>query len=502
MGQCTSTKNKHMMNNIQVLNSSLLEEFRINCSFCIYRSLGHPLDKYDILKVLGEGSYGKVFLVRQKYTGILRAMKEINKANLKNTEIENEIINEVTILKKVDHPNIVKIHEFFVTESKYFLLTEYCKYGELYKKIIKNSPFDESYVAFIMYQLMSAVYYCHCNNIIHRDIKPENILIDGYDFQGSYLIKLIDYGNAKVFEKNKSENKVIGSCYYVAPEVLNKNYTDIWSCGVIMYLMLSGKTPFFSVKEEDILTKIKEGRFNYDLPVWGKISEEAKDLINKMLEYDPNNRISAGGSLDHPWFRKLKMKERHSFISKDKLSVFFKNLRNYNPSYKLQHAALALIVHNVPMTEEIKELSMTFRFLDENSDGKLTKEELVKGLASIIPNNEELKCEVENIFKRVDNDKSGFIEYQEFIRACINKEHILDETNLRFAFQFFDKDGSGQITVEELQEVFAQGEENYNVSLRVLKLLVEEIDTNKDGQISYEEFRDMMIKIMSNYKMR
>ena len=164
--------------------------------------------------------------------------------------------------------------------------------------------------------------------------------------------------------------------------------------------------------------------------------------------------------------------------------------------YKFQHAALALIVHNSPNTEEIKDLCMTFRFLDENSDGKLTKEELSKGLAFASVGDENIIHEVDQIFNCVDSDKNGFIEYQEFLRACINKESILDEGTLRYAFEFFDKDGSGQITVEELQQVFYQEEDNKNVSEKVLKLLVDEIDTNKDGQISYEEFKNMMINIL------
>ena len=500
MGVCSSYKRDRKNNdNCITHKNSDLDQFKISSSFFINRTDCNPLDKYEVVELLGEGSYGKVFLVRHRVTGSLRAMKEINKSSLKNSEEENDVSNEITILKKLDYPNIVKIFEFFLTNDKYFLITEYCKYGELYKKIIKNSPFEENYVAFIMFQLMSAVFYCHSNNIIHRDIKPENILIDGYDFQGSYFIKLIDYGNAKIFEKNKTENKVIGSYYYIAPEVLNKKYTekcDIWSCGVIMYLMLSGKTPFFSKNVNEILNKINIGKFYFNDKIWNNISFEAKDLLTKMIEYHPEVRISAQDTLNHPWFKNFNIKERYSLISKEKLRAFFKNLRNYQPMYKFQHAALALIVHNSPNTEEIKDLCMTFRFLDENSDGKLTKEELSKGLAFASVGDENIIHEVDQIFNCVDSDKNGFIEYQEFLRACINKESILDEGTLRYAFEFFDKDGSGQITVEELQQVFYQEEDNKNVSEKVLKLLVDEIDTNKDGQISYEEFKNMMINIL------
>lgn len=466
---------------------------KIDADIIINRSEGTPLDKYQVMQHLGEGSYGRVFLVRHKETNVRRAMKEIKKTLKSNVTNDNDILNEIEILKKLDHPNILKIYEFFCMKDRYFLITEYCIEGELFNKITMFAPFGEKQVAFIMNQVISAIYYCHNCNIIHRDLKPENILVSGQESEGSYEIKIIDFGTAKIFQQNEVEKKVIGSSYYIAPEVLFQNYTekcDLWSCGVMLYIMLSGHAPFNGNSDSEILTRIKVGKYDLSGGNWKKISQDAKDLIRQLLEHNPIHRPSAKEALDHPF-----LKKHYSIkISKEKLNFFIKNLRNYKPDYFLQQAALAFIVHNISNYEDIKQLILLFKLLDKNGDGKITKEELFNGMKDLLENeNEVLMTELDEIFLIVDANQSGFIKYQDFIVACIDKEKILTDANVSLAFKYFDKNGSGQITIDELREVFFKNTKNNDEV--ILKELVDEIDSNKDGEISFEEFKTMMNKI-------
>ena len=168
----------------------------------------------------------------------------------------NEIVNEIEILKNLDHPNIVKIFEFFIEADGYYIITEYCDGGELYQAIKLKGFFSENIAANIIYQVFNAMNYCHNTiKVIHRDLKPENIMIESIDPEtGYYNIKIIDFGTAKIRQSDKSENKVLGSCYYIAPEVLNKKYNekcDIWSCGVIMYILLSQRPPFGGQNDDE-----------------------------------------------------------------------------------------------------------------------------------------------------------------------------------------------------------------------------------------------------------
>ena len=462
-------------------------------------STGTPLDNYITDKKLGEGSYGSVFRVKHKDMGIYRAMKKITGSGCsKDPEKEKEILNEIEMLKSLDHPNIVKVFEFYNTKEGYFIITEYCKGGELFDKIVDHAPFEESAAAYIMYQILSAVFYCHNLNIIHRDLKPENILLEEGEKDPAYLnIKIIDFGTAKLFDKNKAEKKVIGSAYYIAPEVLLSKYSekcDIWSCGVIMYILLSGKPPFAG-SDEEIMEKIKKGKFDLKGDVWPKVSSEAKDLIKHMLEMNTLSRSSAQKALTHKWFKKYKMRERFTSVATEKLKHSIENIKKFKSENKLQQAALAFLVHNSLHLPEIKDLVKIFRGLDGNGDGRITKIEMCDALTRLygLPDIEE---EVDEIYRNVDNDNNGYIEYEEYIRASIDKASVLSEGVLKYTFKYFDKDGSGQISGDEIGKVLFSGLDQ-KTSEKFTKELMAEIDSDSNAEINYDEFKTMMIKLFN-----
>ena len=234
---------------------------------------------YKKIKFLGEGSYASVYQVQNKFTGSICAMKIIKKKFSSSSSEEKEIRNEINILRMMDHPNILKLFEFYSTEKEFSIVTELCPMGELFDQIINKGPFDERYSAYILYQIFSAINYCHKMNIVHRDLKPENILIVNKDENEYPFIKVCDFGTSKIFEAGFVERKVVGSSYYIAPEVLNRKYNekcDIWSMGVIMYILLSQRPPFGGRDDYEIMETVKTGKYDLSSPPFDKISEEAK----------------------------------------------------------------------------------------------------------------------------------------------------------------------------------------------------------------------------------
>lgn len=183
-------------------------------------------------------------------------------------------------------------------------MIELCSGGELFDKILNESKFDERKAAKTMEQILSAVNYCHKNKVVHRDLKPENILYDTK--KPDAVLKIVDFGTSVVFEAKQRMNQKLGTPYYIAPEVLDKNYDekcDIWSCGVIMYIILCGYPPFNGQNDQVIMERVKIGKFNFDTQEWKQISQEAKNLISNMLQKDPAKRFSAEQCLQDKWFQ-------------------------------------------------------------------------------------------------------------------------------------------------------------------------------------------------------
>jgi calcium-dependent protein kinase len=495
MGKCLSINKEED----SIINKNIIDhedKIIINNNLIVSKTYGLPLDYYKQIKKLGEGSYGQVWKVEHIQSGLLRAMKKIKKNINSKKNNELDILNEIDILKKIDHPNIVRIFEFFNTEDGYYLITEYLSGGELFKEIVERAPFTEEIAGNIMYQIFSAINYCHNMNIMHRDLKPENILIER-KIDDKYSIKIIDFGTAKLHDKNKSEKKVIGSSYYIAPEVLCESYNhkcDLWSCGVILYILLSGKAPFSDKNDTIILEKIKVGKYNMNINEFKNISDESRDLISKLLEKNPKKRLNAVEALNHEWFKKLNIKSDIIETDIEKIKESFENIKRYNPKSKLQQIVLAFLVHNIPQLKSMKGIYKVFLTYDENSDGKITKKEMTNVIEKILQLKNYRK-EIDEIFNILDSDNNGFIEYEEFVRASIDKEILVTDEILKFAFNFFDKDNSGQITLKELREIFCINQSK-EISEDVIKKIVEDIDTDGNLQISFEEFKEMMQKII------
>ena len=460
---------------------------------------GNPSKKYKAKKMLGSGSFGCVYEAKNTTFGNSVAMKVIKK-DKENELDEQEIRNEIDILKKLSHPNIVKIYEFFISENHYYIITEYCKDGELFN-YIKNK-YSERQLAVLFYQVFSGLWYLHENKILHRDIKLENIMISGKEKDNStgeelFWIKIIDFGTAKIFEKNKKEKDVVGSSYYIAPEVLKQNYNekcDTWSVGVILYMTLVGRAPFDGKDDEEIINKINSVDYNKNEPRLVKHSNEVRDLVSKLLEKNIEKRYSAKEALAHPWFEKYGGRALFSNFDENEIKPFINNLFNYSFNSKIQQLVIAFLVHNLPSNESSILILKLFRHFNKSGNCKLSKEELANGLYAY-KTKEEVNKIIDHLFVLLDGDNDGFIEYEEFLRACINRKQILTSTYLKYAFKFIDKEKTGTLDVQKIINAFVTTPNKLLEA--VFNNTLTSVDKDGDGIIGFEEFQELMLKCMN-----
>lgn len=465
-----------------------VEDLKIN-SGAFVQLLHKPFSEcYHMLRELGSGQFGKVYLAESDLTGERRAVKVISKKKSDSLRGKSKFIAEVEILARLNHINIIRIYEMFEDDKRYYVVSELCTGGELFDFITQQGHLSEALAAEIMRQLLSAVCYCHEHHIVHRDLKPENLLLDSPPVEGQSLtIKLIDFGTSCLYTEDRLSQRM-GTAYYIAPEVLEMNYNekcDVWSCGVIMFILLSGFPPFSGGSDEEILSKVKLGKFSFAHDCWRNISNEAKSLIRRMLVMNPQQRLTAADCLSDPWI--IKRAIYHSAPSQQVL-LSLNQLKNFRAEQKLREAFLTFMTSRLMTKEYEKELTEAFRALDTNGDGKLSREELLEGYKQHMPL-EEAEQAVNTVLARVDADHSGFIDYSEFVVASADYQLLLSQNNLEAAFSMFDKDGSGKISSAELKAMLdAQAE----VSEEVWTALVKQADQDGDGEIEFKEFCRLM----------
>ena len=271
-----------------------------------------------------------------------------------------------------------------------------------------------------------------------------------------------------------------------------------------MYILLTGRPPFGGNTDDEILIKIQRGKYDLSKYPWGIITKEAKDLITKLIEPSQKKRLSAEEALKHPWFNKKKTRALEKMINSiDKKSAkkLVENLKSYRTDNVMKTAVVAYLVHNNTQLEQAHEAVKLFNKIDTNNDGKIVKEELYNGLQAYLDiEGDLLKKEVDDIFARIDNDHNGYIEYEEFIRAAIDKEDLVKNEFLKYAFDYFDQDRSGAISLLEVKKLFLQSDANKRSEAAQLQLQMsfDQIDINNDGELTFEEFAQMMRKIMDS----
>ena len=478
------------------MKSKQKDDLNYNKETFILKSNGTIAKKYLKIREIGKGTYATIFTVQSKTNYKVYCCKEILKGKVADSI---KLKNEINILSKVDHPNIVRLFEIFEDDKHYSLIMEECTGGELFQKIMdkaqKDEAFSEKEAVVIFKQIMSAVSYCHSQGICHRDLKPENILF--LNKEPDSPIKIVDFGLSKIFGEIKpimKGNKIdkntmsarVGTPYYMSPEVLQGNYDnkcDIWSCGVILYILLCGYPPFDGETDHEIFKAISRKKFHFPEEEWKTISDDAKDLIKHMI-CDSEKRFNAEMVLNHPWI------EKGAPNAKGSLSSFNSNsLKNYRNLYKLTKFVLGYIASRIRMSD-IKTLKNIFEEMDTNKDGTLTINEIKEGINKMAKMGEMNEDEKNDIIQNLDTDKSQRIEYNEFIAACLDQKVYLRDEYLMDAFMMLDYDGSGKISKEEIKSALKD-----EVDDEALEKLIQEFDLDGDGEIDYREFITGMSKV-------
>ena len=400
----------------------------------------------------------------------------------KKIKSKTQFKTEINLLRATDHPNIIKLYDIYEDTDYIYLIMEECNGGEFFDRLAKRAKekkmYTEKECAKIFKQILEAVNYLHAHGVCHRDLKPENILFS--NLSDDSCLKLIDFGLSKVLDGDKDLKGTVGTTFYMAPEVITGKYNekcDIWACGIILYIMLCGKPPFYSQDEEELKKKICSMKYNFNYPEFKKVSQDAIDLISHML-VGPEKRLSAAEVLSTPW-----IKENAPHATGENLKNNWENIERYSKLNLVQKSIINFTAFHLT-SRETKEFVELFKSLDENSDGVLSIDEIKKGV-------EQSKFgkkgeNIVKIFEEMDVDKNGLINYTEFISALMDYEKI-KENQILACFNSYDADSSGKISFKEFCEIIKpQSKEEQ----QELKELYDQFDTDGDGEISLKEFKE------------
>ena len=508
---------------VKFQTGSLVKEY-----FC------NPFDVYKELEELGEGAYGVVKKVCLKDNpNTIRAMKIIPKENIVEGQSQ-QLIDEIQILRKLEHPNIMKIYEYFDDSKNIYIVSELCDQGDLLGKMNKLGSMSEVVVKFLMGQILNALSYLHDNRVFHGDIKLENIMLyktnknrgrrftklnnelnSSFKLQKeienlqksknnnlrsskalvedmtNYEVKLIDFGCSKFLQKKK-HNKltgIVGTSIYCSPEVIDDLYderSDEWSCGVLMYILLCGEPPFQGETEEEIFANVKKGFIDFSKPKFRNVSENCIDLIKKLLTLNKKYRIKASDALKHKFFTENFNPAKALTQHKD-LNILNRFIELKPLPSKLHEVVVAYCCFNFISTEEEKQLRELFRFMDHNNKNKLTMNDFKIAFndAQILVSTAELK----RILNILDSDGSNLIEYQEFLRATCDKKLLFRDENLKAVFGAIDKDKKGYATSNDIQR-FVLG--NKKVNRMTSKGCTAQIGMKKNTKLTFEQFCDII----------
>lgn len=441
--------------------------------------------RYELGRELGRGEFGITYLCTDRETAETFACKSISKKKLRTSVDIEDVRREVEIMKHLPkHPNIVTLKDTYEDDDAVHIVMELCEGGELFDRIVARGHYTERAAAAVTKTIVEVVQMCHMHGVMHRDLKPENFLFANK--KETSLLKAIDFGLSIFFKPGETFTEIVGSPYYMAPEVLKRNYgpeIDVWSAGVILYILLCGVPPFWAETEQGVAQAIIRSVVDFKRDPWPRVSDNAKDLVKKMLDPDPKRRLTAQGVLDHPWLQNAKRAPNVSLGETVRA-----RLKQFSVMNKLKKSALRVIAEHLSV-EEVAGIKEGFQLMDTTNKGKINIDELRVGLHKLghqIPD-----ADLHILMEAGDVDKDGYLDYGEFVAISVHLRKMGDDDeHLLEAFKFFDKNKTEYIEVEELRDALADElEPNYE---EVINAIMHDVDTDKDGRISYEEFATMM----------
>ncbi|XP_074296505.1 calcium-dependent protein kinase 18-like [Silene latifolia] len=485
----SSNNNKNNSNIIKLREKkSSRRQSSIPCGKRTDFGYGKDFDKrYIIGKLLGHGQFGYTYVATNKSNGDRVAVKKIDKSKMILPIAVEDVKREVKILKALTgHENVVQFYNAFEDDNYVYIVMELCEGGELLDRILakRDSRYTEKDAAVVVRQMLKVAAECHLHGLVHRDMKPENFLFKSPKEESP--LKATDFGLSDFINRSRKFTDIVGSAYYVAPEVLKRKSgpeSDVWSIGVIMYILLCGRRPFWDKTEDGIFKEVLRNKPDFRRKPWPSISNSAKDFVRKLLVKDPLVRLTAAQALSHQWVRE----GGNALDIPIDISVLH-NMRQFVKYSRMKQFALRALASTLN-DDELANLRDQFDAIDVDKSGTISLEEMRQALAKDLP--WKLKdSRVMEIVEAIDSNTDGFVDFTEFVAATLHVHQLHELDNEKWqelsqrAFEKFDVDKDGYITPDELR---------MHTGLKgSMEPLLEEADIDKDGRISLAEFRRLL----------
>ena len=510
-------------------------DFPVKVKNLFFEHFSNPWTTYVELSDIGEGAYGVVKKVCLKNDpDTIRAMKVIPKENIIEKEDGTKLVDEIEILKNLEHPNIMKIYECFNDKDNVYIISEFCDQGDLLGKMDKLGTLNQIVVKQLMDQILNAIAYLHTNRIFHGDIKLENVMLYKTSMRESrrfsrinkdlnknkqlekdieksfskkftskrsfnyiedmndYEVKLIDFGCSKYLVKKK-DNKlsgIVGTSIYCSPEVIDDLYdekSDEWSCGVLMYILICGEPPFQGETEEEIFANVKKGKYSFHQKEFRDVSESCIDLIKQLLEPDKNQRITASEALKHAFFKENYDPNLTFYKNMDKKNYLNKLLEVKKLPSKFHELIEAYLCFNFIKKDEEKKLTQVFRYLDHRGKNRLSFYDFSKTFKENGIN--VSKKQIQNMIDIIDSDGNNTIEYQEFLRAMCDKDTLYNDKNLESVFNSIDISQKGYINVDDIKKFIFK---NKDVADITFCNYLKQIGMDLSSKLELDQFIDII----------
>ena len=510
-------------------------DFPVKVKNLFFEHFSNPWTTYVELSDIGEGAYGLVKKVCLKNDpDTIRAMKVIPKENIIEKEDGTKLVDEIEILKNLEHPNIMKIYECFNDKDNVYIISEFCDQGDLLGKMDKLGTLNQIVVKQLMDQILNAIAYLHTNRIFHGDIKLENVMLYKTSMRESrrfsrinkdlnknkqlekdieksfskkftskrsfnyiedmndYEVKLIDFGCSKYLVKKK-DNKlsgIVGTSIYCSPEVIDDLYdekSDEWSCGVLMYILICGEPPFQGETEEEIFANVKKGKYSFHQKEFRDVSESCIDLIKQLLEPDKNQRITASEALKHAFFKENYDPNLTFYKNMDKKNYLNKLLEVKKLPSKFHELIEAYLCFNFIKKDEEKKLTQVFRYLDHRGKNRLSFYDFSKTFKENGIN--VSKKQIQNMIDIIDSDGNNTIEYQEFLRAMCDKDTLYNDKNLESVFNSIDISQKGYINVDDIKKFIFK---NKDVADITFCNYLKQIGMDLSSKLELDQFIDII----------
>jgi len=424
-------------------------------------------------RVLGNGASCEVAYMTRNYDGAEFAVKIMKRDDKWNPILFKQ---EYELLTTLNHPNILGYEDCYMDQTNFYICTSLCKGGELFDKIKELKKFSEVEAAKIMKTIISAIGHCHEKNIVHRDLKPENIV---FRTEERKELVIIDFGDAKIIEEDAVYEDFVGTAFYLAPECVRNRFgwelkkSDMWTIGVIAYVLLTGRPPFYGRDNKDILRKIIKAKYIW--PKSSRVSNSARSFIEKLLRKEPKDRYSAAQALQHRWLR-------GSAATEDLGVDVLTSISNYSNASKLKKVLVRMLANEMTESDHVA-LKKQFEQMDSDGNGQVDMKELTDFIMRQGGTRNDAQIKASHIIKEVDQNGDGMLSIEEWKNAKVAGMIGNDEKLLQTQFERIDENNDGYITHDELSKLF-----NWTLTKELISLMIQEIDENKDGRISYGEF--------------